>query len=409
MFKYIILAILVINFIYDVVCALLSRARKDKPLPENVRDVYDEAQYKRWREYSAEGSKLSMIEGIFSFIVMVVLFATNILSLTYNAMPGSEFVKSILLMVVYSLVLTILSIPFGYIRTFKIEEKYGFNKSTVKTFVSDEIKNFIIGTVVNCILLVAAYLLCRNMTWIRYLIFVAIGCVFVIAINMLATFMQRMFNKFTSLPEGELRDALTEMFSSEGYQLEDIYVMDASRRTTKVNAYCGGIGKTKRIVLYDNLVNNYTPGEIAAVFAHELAHFKNRDTAKLTAFSIFNVTVMISLISLFALVPEISMEYGFDGANMAFALIALMSAVMSPIMTLIGLPINGMSRHFERRADTFAATKGYGCDMISALKKLSKDNLVDLNPHPFIVAMSHNHPTLSQRITLVEEKLQGTK
>ena len=409
MYKYIILAILAINFIYGIICEILSRKQKDKPLPENVRDVYDAEQYKRWREYSAEKSRLSAIESVFSFVVLVVLFATNIFSWFYNLMPGGELVKCILLMVAYSLVLTIISIPFGYVNTFKIEEKYGFNKSTVKTFVTDEIKNFIIGTVVNCLLLVAAYLLCRNMTWARYLIFVAIGCVFVVAINMLSTFMQRMFNKFTALPEGELRDALTEMFSSEGYQLEDIYVMDASRRTTKVNAYCGGIGKTKRIVLYDNLVNNYTPGEIAAVFAHELAHFKNRDTAKLTAFSIFNVTVMITLISMFALVPEISMEYGFDGANMAFALIALMSAVMSPIMTLIGLPINGMSRHFERRADTFAATKGYGEDMISALKKLSKDNLSDLNPHPFIVAMSHSHPTLSQRITLVEGKLQEKK
>ena len=156
-------------------------------------------------------------------------------------------------------------------------------------------------------------------------------------------------------------------------------------------------------------MNNYTPGEIAAVFAHELAHFKNRDTAKLTVFSIFNVTVMITLISVFALVPEISMEYGFDGANMAFALIALMSAVMTPIMTLIGIPINSMSRRFERRADTFAVTKGYGEDMISALKKLSKDNLVDLNPHPFIVTMEHNHPTLSQRIDLVNEKLGSAK
>ena len=409
MYKYILLGILVLNFIYGLVCAVLARSRKDKPLPENVRDVYDEAQYKRWREYSAEKSKLSAIEGVFSFVVMIVLFATDIFSITYNVMPGGELVKCLLLMVAYSLVLTLVSIPFGYINTFGIEEKYGFNKSTVKTFVTDEIKNFIIGTVVNCVLLVAAYLLCRNMTWTRYLIFVAIGCVFVIGVNMLATFVQKIFNKFTSLPEGELRDALTEMFSAEGYQLEDIYVMDASRRTTKVNAYCGGIGKTKRIVLYDNLVNNYTPGEIAAVFAHELAHFKNRDTAKLTVFSIFNVTVMITLISVFALVPEISMEYGFDGANMAFALIALMSAVMTPIMTLIGIPINSMSRRFERRADTFAVTKGYGEDMISALKKLSKDNLVDLNPHPFIVTMEHNHPTLSQRIDLVNEKLGSAK
>lgn len=409
MYKYIILAILVINFIYSVVCALLSKSRKDKPLPENVRDVYDEAEYKKWREYSAEHSRLSMIEGIFSFAVLAVLFATNVFSVVYNVMPGGEFVKCLLLMIAYSLVLTVLSIPFGYIRTFKIEEKYGFNKSTKKTFVGDEIKNFIIGVIVNCALLTAAYFLCRNMDWVDYVIFVAIGCAFVIALNLLSSVFQKLFNKFTSLPEGELRDALTEMFAAEGYQLEDIFVMDASRRTTKVNAYCGGIGKMKRIVLFDNLVNNYTPGEIAAVFAHELAHFKNRDTAKLTVFSMFNVTLMISLISAFALVPQISVEFGFDGANMSFALIALMSAVMTPIMTLIAVPINALSRRFERRADAFAVTKGYGTDMIDALKKLSKDNLTDLNPHPFIVTMEYNHPTLSQRIELVENKIRSSK
>ena len=409
MFKYIILAILAFNFIYDVITSLLSHSRKDKPLPENVRDVYDEEQYKKWRAYSADVSRIGMFEAIFNFVLLFVLFATNVFSLVYNVMPGSELVKSLLLMIIYSLVMTVLSIPFDYYRTFKIEENYGFNKSTKKTFIGDIFKNLIIGNIVNCLLLVVAYFLCRNMDWADYAIFVAIGCAFVILINLIVPLVQRIFNKFTLLEEGELRDKLTEMFASEGYKLENIYVMDASRRTTKVNAYCSGIGKMKRIVLYDNLVNNYTPGEIAAVFAHELAHFKHRDTAALTLMSMFNVTVMISMISAFAIIPEISVDFGFESANMAFALIAIMTAVMTPILRVIGLFVNAISRSFERRADSFAVKKGYGEDMISALKKLSKDNLSDLNPHPFIVTTEYSHPTLSQRIDLVEKKIADNK
>ena len=382
MYKYIILAILAFNFIYDVVTSILSRSRKDMPLPENVRDVFDAEQYQKWRAYSAEKSKLAMIEGIVKFVILLVLFGANVFSLVYNAMPGNELVKSLLLMVVYSLAITAASTPFDYCSVFGIEEKYGFNKYTKKTFVGDIIKNLIIGNIVNCALLLVAYFICRNMDWTDYLIFVAIGCAFVIILNLVVPLTQRIFNKFTLLEQGELRDSLTEMFASEGYKLENIYVMDASRRTTKVNAYCSGIGKMKRIVLFDNLVNNYTPGEIAAVFAHELAHFKHRDTAALTVMSMFNVTVMVSMISAFALLPQISIDFGFDSANMAFALIAIMSAVMTPILRLVGLPINAISRAFERRADAFAVKKGYGADMIAALKKLSKDNLIDLNPHP---------------------------
>ena len=409
MYKYIILGILTFSLIYDLVTSLLSDKQKNKPLPENVRDVYDEAEYKRWRAYSAEHKRLSMYEKLFSFVLLAVLFATNVFAAVYNVMPGGELVKCLLLMVLYSLFITVISIPFGYIGTFRIEEKYGFNKSTKKTFVTDEIKNFILNSVINCLLLAVAYLLCRNMTLADYFIFLGAMCLFMLLLSLLSNLLQKLFNKFTSLEEGELRTTLTEMFESEGYTLKDIYVMDASRSTTKVNAYCSGLGRLKKIVLFDNLVNNYTPDEIAAVFAHELAHFKHRDTAKLTACSFVNAIIIVSLLSAFALVPEISVEYGFDGANMAFAMIAMMSVLLQPIMTLVALPINAFSRHCERRADTFAVQKGYGESMISALKKLSKDNLTDLNPHPFIVKAEHSHPTLSQRITLVTEKMGKTE
>lgn len=409
MYRYILLAILTLNLIYDIILTVLSDRQKDKPLPENVRDVYDEAEYKRWRAYSAEHKRVSTIDGIFSFVLLLVMFGTNVFSWMFNLLPGTEFWKNVLLMAVFTVFTSIVSLPASCIRTFGVEEKYGFNKSTVKTFIADEIKGLIINLILNCLLTAAVFAIGRNLTLEIYLGYLVGAVAFLGIFSMLSNVFQKIFNKFTPLPDGELRDTLTEMFSAEGYKLKNIYVMDASHRTTKVNAYCTGLGKLKRIVLFDNLVNNYTPGEIAAVFAHELAHFKHRDTLKLTLCSCLNAVVVISAVALFALFPEISVEYGFDGANMAFALIALMCVILTPVLKIISLPINAFSRHCERRADTFATRKGYGESMISALKKLSKDNLTDLNPHPFVVKIEHSHPTLSQRISLVEEKMKEAK
>ncbi len=409
MYKYILLAILSLSMIYDLITSLLSQRQKNKPLPENVRDVYDEAEYKRWRAYSAEHKRVSMIDGIISFALLAVMFGTNLFSRLYGILPGTDFWKNVLLMAVFTLFTSIVSLPASSIRTFGIEEKYGFNKSTLKTFVADEIKGFILNVILNCLLTAAVFGIGQGLTWPLFMGYLVGAVAFLGIFSMLSNVFQKIFNKFTPLEDGELRDTLTAMFASEGYKLKNIYVMDASRRTTKVNAYCTGLGKLKRIVLFDNLVNNYTPDEITAVFAHELAHFKHRDTLKLTLCSYLNVAVIISSVAVFALVPEISIDYGFEGANMAFALIALLCVILTPVMKLVALPVNALSRRFERRADTFAVQKGYGESMISALKKLSKDNLTDLNPHPFIVKAEHSHPTLSQRISLVEEKMRNLK
>ena len=219
----------------------------------------------------------------------------------------------------------------------------------------------------------------------------------------------KIFNKFTPLEEGELRTNLSKMFEDAGYKLKDIYVMDASKRTTKANAYCGGIGKLKQIVLYDNLVNNYTDGEITAVFAHELAHFKNKDTTKMTFFNMLNFLPMMIMMSVLMIVPEIAQSFGFDDANIFFAFYISFGSVLSIVTHLIMIPFNYMSRAFERRADSLAYELGYGDDIISALRKLHKDSLSDMNPHPTVVKLTHNHPPLHERIELIESKKKNNK
>ncbi len=405
-FKILFLAMLTIGLAYKLILGFLSNKQKGKPLPESVRDVYDEATYKRWREYTAERKRLRLIGNIFRFVLMVAIFATNILSWCYDLMPGDDMTKAILLILAYLFVFALVDLPFAYISQFQIEEKYGFNKSTKGTFVSDQIKNFILDGGLNVFIYVGVQIAYNLIGLYAIPVVYAFLALISLIFSMLTSLFQRIFNKLTPLEEGELRTALMTMFTKGGYRLKDIYVMDASRRTTEVNAFCGGLGKFKQIVLYDNLVNNYSTGEIAAIFAHEFAHFKHRDTMKLTLCSLLMMLVATLAIALFLFVPQISLAYGFGGVSIAFALITIMmSDVADPVMTLLGIPISYGSRKWERRADALAVDSGYGQEMIAAFKKMSKDELIDLNPHPVVVALEYSHPPMAERIDLIEKRM----
>ena len=403
MYKLLFLTLITLDLIYDLVMRYLSMKQKDKPLPENVRDVYDEQEYRRWRVYSSERARVSVVEKIFDWVILVLLFATPVFSAVYKALPGGEIAKSVLLLLCYSVLLTVCSIPFEWWRMMRIEVRYGFNRSSKETFWSDQIKDFLVNTVLNILLYLFVYAMFKRFG-VKFFWFVYAGiAVFVIVFSMLATTFQRLYNKFTPLEEGELRDQLTELFKASGYELENIYVMDASRRTTKVNAFCSGLGKFKKIVLYDNLVNNYTTDEITAVFAHELGHYKRRDTLKNTLWTLLLMAAVTAILAWFALTPEISLEYGFDSLSVVFGVIAMQSVVLSPVLSLLSIPHAAMARAFEYRADANAADLGYGEALISSLKKLSRDNFSDLNPHPVIVALEYDHPTLDQRISAIRD------
>ena len=403
MFKTVILAVMACNLVYDLTMRVLAVRQKKKPLPENVRDIYEEKEYARWREYSAEKSRAGLVSTLADFVLGLFLFGTDVLSAVYYALPGGEYAKSILLMLVYAAFLTLWSIPYEYYVTMIIEGKYGFNKTGGKTFVIDTITNFTVNSVVNIALMCFAMFMFAKMGAKFFLVLYAGIAAFMLAVNMLSMTFMRLFNKFTPLPDGSLRGRLVKMFRDAGYELSDIRVMDASRRTTKVNAFCTGLGKFKKIALYDNLVENYTEEEIAAVFAHELAHFRHRDTAKMTAYNLFTMAALTAMIAAFALIPQISLDYGFADVNFAFAIAALTGVLLTPVMTVLQIPAAFFGRRYEYRADRMAAELGYGDAMVTVLKKLTRDNFADLNPHPVIVVLEHNHPTVSARIEAIRK------
>lgn len=404
MYKLLFLALILIRFLWDIALRILSAKQVGKPLPKSVQGIYDEAEYQKWRAYNGKKDKLSIASSIVALVLNVALYCTDLISVIYNAMPGGVMAKSVLFLLIIGAVETLISLPIDYIFNFKIEAEFGFNKVTPKTFISDTVKNFILNNLLTIFifcLVILAYNLLGN--YFGLIVFAGLA-LFMILMSAFSSVFSKIFNKFTSLPEGELRDNLSKMFEDAGYKLKDIYVMDASRRTTKANAYCGGIGKLKQIVLYDNLVNNYTPGEITAVFAHELAHFKNKDTTKMTFFNMLNFLPMLLVMTLLMIFPEVAQSYGFESANIFFAFYVGFGSVLSIVTQLIMIPFNAMSCRFERRADSLAYELGYGDELISALRKLCKDSLSDMNPHPIVVKLTYNHPPLHERIELIESK-----
>ncbi len=402
MYKIIFLLALLLRFAWDMILNHLSNKQVGKPLPKSVQGIYDEEEYNKWRKYNQAKDRLSVTSSILALSFNVMIYCSDLISVIYNAMPGGTMVKALLFFLIVGFVETLISLPIEYIFNFRIEAEFGFNKVTNKTFFVDAIKNYIIGNILN-VAIFGLVLLAYNLLGAYFGIIAFAGlALFMIIMSSFSTVFSKIFNKFTPLPEGELRTNLSKMFEDAGYKLKDIYVMDASKRTTKANAYCGGIGKLKQIVLYDNLVNNYTEGEITAVFAHELAHFKNKDTTKMTFFNMLNFLPMMVMMTVMMLVPSIAQGFGFEDANLFFAFYVSFGSILSIVTQLIMIPFNYMSRSFERRADSLACELGYGDDLISALRKLHKDSLSDMNPHPTVVKLTYNHPPLHERIELVE-------
>ncbi len=398
------LILIALDLAYDVILRILAASRRGLPLPEAVRDLYDADDYARWLDYSAEKRRLGLIEKVFDALILTALFATNVFAAVRDRLPGGEGAKDMLLILLFVTFTSVLSLPFDWIREMRIEAKYGFSRTSKGIFVRDEITGFLVNAGLTCLLC-----LFLSKVWERFgargffVLFAGLS-VFVVVFSMLSTFFMRLYNKFTPLEEGTLRETLTELFSRAGYRLENIYVMDASRRTTKVNAFCSGLGKFKKIVLYDNLVNGYSEDEIAAVFAHELGHYKRRDTMKNTFYTVLLMAVVTAAAAWFALNPGISAEYGFSAMNPAFGVILLESVVLNPIITVLTIPRAAMARRYEYRADGEAVESGYGEALVSALKKLSRDNFSDLNPHPLIVRLEYDHPTTADRIVAIRRR-----
>lgn len=400
MIKVVVIVLFILKKVYDGVLTYIDIKGADRPLPVNVKDVYSEEEFNRWKAYNKENIRLGVFNDIVEFILDFSLLLLNVYALLFYIFNTNDYIRYLWLIFILSVIALVINIPFDYYDTFVIEEKYGMNKSTKLTFILDKIKGLIVGVVLSFIpIAIIKYLYDRFGNNGAMLIIISIvGITLLIAVCIMQ--LLKIFNKFTPLPDGELKDKLIALCKKYDIKVKRIVVRDASRRTTKANAFCTGLGKRKTISLDDNLVNNYTSDQIVAVFAHEFAHAKYKHMLKTLPFGIFKTILMLLMFIVLLNFEGVSLVFGFTERNY-FIVFLVMGFIMWPVETLLDYIGNYLSRKHEYEADAFATKEGYGEELISALKKLSKESLSDINPHPLIVKLTYSHPTLSERITAI--------
>lgn len=398
---WLILGILTLNFIADQVLDYLNLKSASGEIPKEVKDIYNEEEYKKSQAYLRANTRLGFVSSTFSFILIAIVVATGLLgkieSYTNQYLADAVF-SSLLFFGILFLASDILSLPFSLYKTFVIEEKFGFNKTSVKLFFLDKLKGyflaFLIGGAILWILLSLIQVLEQNF-WIWFWLFLA---AFMLLANMFYTsVIVPLFNKLTPLPEGELRQEIENYSQKEGFDLTNIYVLDNSKRSTKSNAYFSGIGKRKKVVLFDTLIKNHNTDELVAVLAHEIGHFKKGHITTGLIAGIIQTGILLFLLSWFIYNPDLSKALGGETNSVALNLVAF-SFLYSPISQLIGIGMNSLSRKNEYEADSFAAKTYNGEALSKALKTLSQQNLSNLTPHPAYVYVHYSHPPLVSRL-----------
>ena len=405
--KLIFIALAVLTGIYDLVLNVIRYRSANNPTPENMADVYDAETYVKWKKYSAEQSRLAILTSIISCVIEVALLATNAYSAfasLFGEHPITQLFAIILLVTAVNFVAGVVR---SYIMNMVIEQKYGFNKTTIKTFITDCIRDLILNFGLSFGLACLIYGVYGALGAWMILVFAAVVFAFNMVISFLYPIFSRIGNKFTPLEDGELKDKLLALLEKHGYKVKAIEVMDASRRTTKLNAYFTGFGKMKTIVLYDNLLNAMTTEEICAIFAHEMGHGLNKDVLKGQILNIGNMLLMAVAVYFAASVPEFYTSFGFDSLNFGFTYV-LTGILLGVIQPLTALVMNARSRKAEYRADAQAVIEGYGDATVTAFKKLARDNFAHLAPSRINVVLEYSHPPLAERIAAVE-KLMAKK
>ncbi len=389
------------SFILERWLDLINIRHSVPELPEELKDVYDEKEYRRSQLYKKENTRFSFYSGTFSLVVMVMAILLGffgILDRYLAERTDSYYLLVLLFFGILMVASAVLTTPFDIWDTFKIEEKFGFNKTTVGTFILDKVKGLLLMVIIGGgLLLLITWL--YNVTG-KYFWLLTWGAItiFSLILNMFySNLIVPLFNKQKPLEEGALRNAIESFASKVGYNLKNIYVIDGSKRSSKANAYFTGLGPKKRIVLYDTLINDLETDEIVAVLAHEIGHFKKKHSIAGMLLGIVQTGIMLYLFSLFVARPELSQALGGETASFHIGLIAF-AILYTPLSMILGIFTNIISRKNEYQADAYAAVEFGAAPLVSGLKKLSKNNLSNLTPHPMYVFFHYSHPPLLQRI-----------
>lgn len=398
---WIIIGIIVVDFIFEKYLDYLNTTTMSNVLPDELKGIYDEGKYKKQQEYQRENQRFGFLTSTFSFVLTLAMFLFYGFAFVDNMAWGFTANAIVAALFFFGLIMfasDLLSLPFSVYDTFVIEEKYGFNKTTPKTFVFDTIKGWLIGALLGGGLLAVIILIyqkTQNMFWIYAWLLVSAFSVFMAMFY--SNLIVPLFNKQTPLEKGELRDAIQQFSDKVGFKLDNIFVIDGSKRSTKANAYFTGFGSKKRIVLYDTLIKEMEIEELVAVLAHEIGHYKKKHVIQGLVISIIQTGILLFIFSLLINNENLSKALGVEVPNFHIGLVAF-GILYSPVSFVLGIFMNLLSRKNEYQADAFAAQNYQPAALASALKKLSVQNLSNLTPHKTYVFFHYSHPTLLQRL-----------
>ncbi len=398
---YVILAILVVQYLVHQLLEHLNAQRFKSTLPPELSDVFDEKEYQKSQEYKQANYRFGLLSDGFSLLLTLCFLWFGGFE-WIDQLTRSISMKTIPMALVFFGLITfgsaVLGLPFSYYRTFVIEEKYGFNKTTKKLFFLDKIKGGILTAILGggiLSLFIWFYQWTGPKFWIYTWIMVGVVILF---INLFySRLIVPMFNKQTPLKDGTLKNAIEGYAQKVGFELKNIFVIDGSKRSTKANAYFSGFGKEKRITLFDTLIHDLEEEEIVAVLAHEVGHYKRNHIIFNLVLSLAVTGFTLYILSLFINHPGISLAIGVSTPSFHAALVGF-ALLYSPISEITGLAMNYLSRKFEFQADDYAKNTFSATPLVTSLKKLSKNSLSNLTPHPAYVFVHYSHPPLVERI-----------
>ena len=398
---YLMLGIISSDFALERVLHYLNRKNAKQSIPSELNGIYDDEKYAKSQAYMAETSRFGTISSTLNFVIVFCAIAFG----WFGALDGYirtfsalSLITSLYFFGIIYLITDITSIPFALYQNFVIEAKYGFNKMALKTFWLDKLKGLMLTAIVGGILLAVFIYLIEFKGTGFWVYFWAVMTGFTLFANMFYTsLILPLFNKLTPLEEGELHASIQSYCDKVNFPLKNIFILDGSKRSSKGNAFFSGLGKRKKVVLYDTLIENHDTDELTAVFAHEVGHFKKKHILISTIFSIFLTGFMLYMLSLMIMNSEVSWALGDNITAIHLNLLAF-GILYSPISTIFGLIGNVISRKNEYEADNYAKTTFAHEPLIAALKKMSSDHLSNLTPHPAFVFVHYSHPTLLQRI-----------
>lgn len=401
----IIVSIIIFEYTFSQILERLNAQSRNNKLPKELQGIYKDDKYKKSQKYGQATSKFTAVSSTFQLLIMLLMLFFDGFAYLYNIsneLTDNQTFRALIFFAILHFASSIINLPFSIYSTFVIEEKFGFNKTNVKTFILDILKSWMLTIIFGGIIISAIlwfYYQTTNLFWIYAWAFLSIFTVFMTMFY--SNLIVPLFNKQTPLEDNELRKAISNFANKVNFKIDNIFVMDGSKRSSKANAYFSGLGNKKRIVLYDTLINDLTVNEIVAVLAHEIGHYKHKHTLSSIILSILQTGVIFYILSLFIDNADLSKALGANTAVFELNIIAFF-ILFSPITTIIGLFMNIISRKNEYQADNYAAKHGLADELISALKKLSENSLSNLTPHNLYVFVYYSHPTIYQRINAMK-------